>query len=52
MEVAIGCDADENGRLSLDETAPAVGYDSGVWFVRSAANDSVTYSDAVADNLV
>ena len=47
VEVAIGCDADENGRLSLDETALAVGYDCGEWFVRSAAKDSVTYSDAV-----
>lgn len=49
MEVAIGCDTDENGRLSLDETALAVGYDSGKWFVRTAAKDSVTYSD-VADS--
>ena len=46
VEVAIGCDADNDGQLSLDETALAVGYDCGVWFVRSAANDSVTYSDA------
>ena len=46
VEVAIGCDADENGLLSLDETALTVGYDCGEWFVRSAANDSVTYSDA------
>jgi hypothetical protein len=45
VEVAIGCDADENGLLSLGEAALAVGYDCGEWFVRSAANDSVTYSD-------
>ena len=46
VEVAIGHDADCDGRLALDETALAVGYDCGEWFVRSAANDSVTYSDA------
>ena len=32
--------------LSLDEAALTVGYDCGEWFVRSSANDSVTYSDA------
>jgi hypothetical protein len=48
VEVAIGCDAEENGLLSLDETALTIGYDCGEWFVRSAANDSVTYSD-IAD---
>ena len=46
VEVAIGHDADGDGCLSLDETALAVGYDCGEWFTRSAANDSVTYSDA------
>ena len=45
VEIAIGHDANENGTLSLNETALAVGYDCGAWFVRSAANDSVTYSD-------
>ena len=49
VEIAIGCDADENGLLSLDEVSLTVGYDCGEWFVRSAANDSVTYSD-VADS--
>ena len=47
VEIAIGCDADEDGLLSLDEAALTVGYDCGEWFVRSAANDSVTYCDAV-----
>ena len=46
VEVAIGCDADENGLLSLGEAALAVGYDCGEWFVRSAANDSVMCYDA------
>ena len=49
VEIAIGYDADENGLLSLDETALTVGYDCGEWFVRSAANDSVMCSD-VADS--
>ena len=47
VEIAIGCDADEDGSLSLDEVALTVGYDCGEWFVRSSENDSVTYSDAV-----
>ena len=47
VEVAIGCDVDEDGLLSLDEAALTVGYDCGEWFVRSSENDSVTYSDAV-----
>ena len=47
VAVAIGCDADEDGSLSLDEAALTVGYDCGEWLVRSAANDSVTYSDVV-----
>ena len=49
VEVAIGCDADEDGMLSLDEAALTVGYDCGEWFVRSAANDSVMCYD-VADS--
>ena len=48
VEVAIGRDADDDGLLSLDEAALTVGYDCGEWFVRTAADDSVTYSD-VAD---
>ena len=47
VEIAVGSDADENGLLSLDEAELTVGYDCGEWFVRSAANDSVTYSDVV-----
>jgi len=46
VEVAIGCDADCDGWLSLDETALAVGYDCGEWFARSAAKDCVTISNA------
>ena len=51
VEVAIGCDVDEDGLLSLDEAALTVGYDCGAWFVRSAANDSVTYSDAAGSGI-
>ena len=46
VEVAIGHDADEDGFLSLNEIALAVGYDCGSWFVRSVASDTVAYSDA------
>ena len=48
VEVAIGCDADGDGALSLAESALAVGYDCGEWFVRSAEKDAVT-SEAVSD---
>ena len=48
VEVAIGCDANGNGHLSLDESGLAVGYDCGEWFVRSAEKDAVT-SEAVSD---
>ena len=51
VEVAIGHDADEDGMLSLNESAFAVGYDCGEWFVRSAVNDSVTYSDAATSGI-
>ena len=42
VEVAIGCNADCDGHLSLDESGLTVGYDCGEWFVRSAAKDAVT----------
>jgi len=51
VEVAIGHDADCDGRLSLDETALAVGYDCGEWFVRSAAKDSLIHSDAAVSGM-
>ena len=37
VEVAVGCDVDGDGCLSLDESALTVGYDCGEWFVRSMA---------------
>jgi hypothetical protein len=48
VEVAIGCDTNCDGHLSLDESGLAVGYDCGEWFVRSAEKDVVT-SEAVSD---
>ena len=51
VEVAIGHDENCDGHLSIDETALAVGYDCGEWFVRSAANDSITYSDAATSRV-
>ena len=45
VEVAIGCDADEDGCLSVDESELCVGYDCGAWFVRSSAQDAVTAED-------
>ena len=51
VEVAIGHDVNCDGHLSIDETALAIGYDCGEWFVRSAVNDSVTYSDAATSGI-
>ena len=48
VEVAIGCDADGDGHLSIEESDLTVGYDCGVWFVCSAEKDAVT-SEAVFD---
>ena len=48
VEVAIGCDADGDGHLSLDESDLTVGYDCGEWFVRSAEKDTVT-SEVASD---
>ena len=48
VEVAIGCDADGDGHLSLDESGLTVGYDCGEWFVHSAERDTVT-SEVASD---
>ena len=45
MEVAIGADADGDGRLFVDESELCVGYDCGTWFIRSSAQDAVTSED-------
>ena len=52
VEVAMGCDADNDGRLSLAESALVVGYDCGEWFVRSAAKESISTSAAQSQGLV
>ena len=52
VEIAIGCDTNCDGHLSIDETALAIGYDCGEWFVRSSANDSVAYSDAATSGVL
>ena len=46
VEDSIGVDADEDGRLSVDESELCVGYDCGTWFVRSSHDDTVTTTDA------
>ena len=46
LEIAIGIDSDADGKLSLDETDMAFGYDCGKWFVRSSENNMVNLSDA------
>ena len=46
VEVAIGVDADNDERLSVDESELCVGYDCGTWFVRSSLDDAVTTTDA------
>ena len=35
VEIAIGRDSDEDGALSIDETAMVVGWDCGEWIMRS-----------------
>ena len=34
LEVAVGCDADADGDLALEETAFSFGYDCGSWFLK------------------
>ena len=46
VEIAIGVDENEDGRLSVDESELCVGYDCGTWFVRSASDDAITTTDA------
>ena len=39
VEVAIGTDSDDDGNLSVEESAYAFGYDCGTWFCRDTAKD-------------
>ena len=42
LEVAVGTDADADGRLCAAETALAFGYDCGTWYELNATNEVVT----------
>ena len=49
VEVAIGCDADGDSVLSLDETDVVFGWDCGRCFVRNVSGDELFEEDAVGD---
>jgi len=51
VEIAIGRDADEDGELSIDETALVVGWDCGEWVVRSPESGAALYAQAASDNV-
>lgn len=42
VEVAVGTDADSDGRLALDETDWAFGWDCGSWYARGTARDTLS----------
>lgn len=46
VEVSIGVDANDDGRLSVEEEDYTFGYDCGRWFVRSAISDSEVFENA------
>lgn len=50
VEIAIGRDADEDGELSIDETALVVGWDCGEWIMRSGEFDGFLSAAPVTDN--
>ena len=47
VEVSIGTDENDDGRLSVAETDYTFGYDCGQWFSRSAVSDSETFEPDV-----
>ena len=47
VDVSIGTDEDDDGRLSVAETDYTFGYDCGQWFSRSAVSDSETFEPDV-----
>ena len=49
VEVALGCDADGDGVLSLDETDIVFGWDCGRYFVRNVLGDELFEEDADGD---
>ena len=50
VEIAIGRDSDEDGELSIDETALVVGWDCGEWIMRSGEFDGFLSAAPVTDN--
>ena len=51
VEIAIGRDSDEDGELSIDETAMVVGWDRGEWVVRSPESGAALYAQAASGNV-
>jgi len=51
VEIAIGRDSDEDGELSIDETAMVVGWDCGEWVVRSPESGAALYAQAASGNV-
>ena len=51
VEIAIGRDSDEDGELSIDETAMVVGWDCGEWVVRSPESGTALYAQAASGNV-
>ena len=49
VEVALGCDADGDSVLSLDETDVVFGWDCGRYFVRNVSGDELFEEDADGD---
>ena len=49
VEVALGCDADGDGTLSLDETDVVFGWDCGRYFVHNVSGDEIFEEDADGD---
>ena len=46
VEVSIGVDENDDGRLSVEESDYTFGYDCGRWFTRSAVSDSEIFENA------
>jgi len=49
VEIAFGCDANEDGKLGLEETAFAVGWDCGHWVARGCLGAEAETSGRASD---
>lgn len=49
VEVCVGCDADGDGVLSVEESDLALGYDRGEWFLRDAEWNMTAIGSVPAD---